>query len=95
MADFDNGLPPQGKDVSKSEINAVLINKEEVGDDAYRISSVLMNKVEVEESATFSISRIVLDKAEARPGEAWSVSNILIDKQEAEYHNRCMFLYTR
>lgn len=75
MADFDNGLPPQGTDISGSGI-----------------SSVLIDKTDVEEGVANAISAVLLDKEEAQEGEVWSVSNILIDKQDAEYRNRCLFL---
>ncbi|GAB6007482.1 hypothetical protein [Dysgonomonas reticulitermitis] len=66
MADFDNGLPPQGTDMSGSEISSVLIDKTDVGEGvANSISAVLLDKEEVQEGEVWSVSNILIDKQDA------------------------------
>ncbi|MDR1089578.1 MAG: hypothetical protein LBL79_00755 [Prevotella sp.] len=66
MADFDNGLPPQGTDVSANGINSVLICKSEVSaDDAFNVSSVVMEKKDVTDSPLSRIAGVLLEQEEA------------------------------
>lgn len=66
MADFDNGLPPQGIDVSANEVNAVLITKSEVTEaDVFKVSSVVLEKKDVTDSPLYQITGAFLDKQEA------------------------------
>ncbi|MBK5721838.1 hypothetical protein JGH11_13240 [Dysgonomonas sp. Marseille-P4677] len=67
MADFENGLPPEGVDVSNMKINAVLIGKSEVSGnaDAYKVSAVLIDKSEVQKQQVNQISAVLIDKEPA------------------------------
>ena len=66
MADFDNGLPPHGTDITESEISAVLIDKAkvEVGG-VYSINAVIMEKEGAQEGEVWSVSAILIDKQDA------------------------------
>lgn len=65
MADFDNGLPPEGVDATASNVNSVLFEKQEVADsNAYNVSSVILEKKDVVDSPLSQVSGILLDKIE-------------------------------
>lgn len=66
MAEFDNGLPPEGIDISDKKISAVLIDKAEAEEaDAHKISAVLINKSEPEEAESYKISAVLIGKEPA------------------------------
>lgn len=66
MADFDNGLPPQGTDISGSEVSSVLIDKAGVEEGvANSISAVLLDKEQAQEGEVWSVSNIFIDKQDA------------------------------
>lgn len=63
MADFDNGLPPQGTNVSDSEINSVLIASSEVTkSDTFNVSSVLLETEDVTYSLPSQIASVLIGK---------------------------------
>lgn len=92
MAEFDNGLPPQGIDTTEYEINSIRLSKEEPDENAQTISAVLIGKEEAQEASISSISAVLMDKTAAEVATVYSINRVLMDKSESEYRNRNMFL---
>lgn len=92
MAEFDNGLPPQGIDATEYEINSVLLSKEDPEENAQAISAVLIAKEEAQEASVSSISAVLMDKTDAEEATVYTINRVLVDKSESEYRNRNMFL---
>lgn len=62
MADYDNGLPPQGTDVSANEISSVLIAKSDISaGDEFSVSSVVLEKKDATDSPLSQITGVLLE----------------------------------
>ncbi|WP_029902289.1 hypothetical protein [Prevotella sp. 10(H)] len=71
MADLENGLPPQGADISDKQLNVVLIDKSDAEDSEISgISLVMVEKQNAEDSEIPRISVISIDTSPA--GRNWA-----------------------
>lgn len=67
MADFDNGLPPKGTDITANEINSVLIGKSEVTkSDVFNVSSVVLETEDVADLLPNQITSVLIGKEASR-----------------------------
>lgn len=65
MAEFDNGIPPVGTDVTNESISAILLTKEVYVEDVEekQISSILLEKTEfIDDTEIRQINSILMSK---------------------------------
>ncbi|GHV39656.1 hypothetical protein FACS1894179_04890 [Bacteroidia bacterium] len=66
MANFDNGLPPQGTDVSDNSINSVSISTGElIESEGGRVTGALVSTGELIESEGGRVTDILLEQEDA------------------------------
>ncbi|GEM_PF-6121394 len=93
MADFDNGLPPKGIDVSDKKITTILIDKDVSEEhDIENIKALLVDASEADDKVgDYHIQALSIDASEAKTDvDPYNIKTVLVDKSPSG-HNRSFF----
>jgi len=82
MADFENGLPPQGIDISDKKISSIVSDWEDT--EIQQINTILIENAASSGEATQSVDSILIDKLSLIEGAGMQkIDQVLLDKKEA------------